>query len=311
MSHPNSPITVVTTEQTENAEAEAVDATTQTDAPKRYEFRQVETQFQDAYVFEEQNHSAILDLIAVYLKGQKILYTEAKTLCEQRLNYLMLPAIFITAICTILSLVLKDQPAGPTLVSSLNGLNAFLLALINYLKLDARAEAHRTSAYKFDKLQSQTVFSSGKVLFVNDETTNIVELIGQIEKEVQEIKESNQFVLPEKIRYNYPLLYSTNVFARVKQFMYEETREINTLKDILNDRARAAQRLEDAGTATAQRTAAQAECDRLEKEYRAQVLVCLNMKEKYHEVDALIEKDLGEQRLKALKRWEICGWLKN
>jgi hypothetical protein len=262
-------------------------------------------------VFEEQNHSAILDLIAVYLKGQKILYTEAKTLCEQRLNYLMLPAIFITAICTILSLVLKDQPAGPTLVSSLNGLNAFLLALINYLKLDARAEAHRTSAYKFDKLQSQTVFSSGKVLFVNDETTNIVELIGQIEKEVQEIKESNQFVLPEKIRYNYPLLYSTNVFARVKQFMYEETREINTLKDILNDRARAAQRLEDAGTATAQRTAAQAECDRLEKEYRAQVLVCLNMKEKYHEVDALIEKDLGEQRLKALKRWEICGWLKN
>jgi hypothetical protein len=306
MSRPASPITVVTTELPTVQEA-----TTQTDAPKRYEFRQVETQFQDAYVFEEQNHSAILDLIAVYLKGQKILYTEAKTLCEQRLNYLMLPAIFITAICTILSLVLKDQPAGPTLVSSLNGLNAFLLALINYLKLDARAEAHRTSAYKFDKLQSQTVFSSGKVLFVNDETTNIVELIGQIEKEVQEIKESNQFVLPEKIRYNYPLLYSTNVFARVKQFMYEETREINALKDILNDRARAAQRLEDVGTATAQRTAAQAECDRLEKEYRAQVLVCLNMKEKYHEVDALIEKDLDEQRLKALKRWEVCGWLKN
>jgi hypothetical protein len=35
------------------------------------------------------------------------------------------------------------------------------------------------------------------------------------------------------------------------------------------------------------------------------------MKEKYHEVDALIEKDLDEQRLKALKRWEVCGWLKN
>jgi hypothetical protein len=311
MSRPSTPVSVVVTEMpTAAASAPTQEAAAQTDAPKRYEFRQVESQFQDAYVFEEQNHSAILDLIAVYLKGQKILYTEAKTLCEQRLNYLMLPAIFITALCSILVLILKEQAVGPTLVSSLNGLNAFLLSLITYLKLDARAEAHRTSAYKFDKLQSQTVFSSGKVLFVNDESTNIVELIEQIEKEVQEIKESNQFVLPEKIRYHYPLLYSTNVFARVKEFMYEETREINALKDLLNDRARAAQGLEDSDTAAA-RAAAQAECDRLEQAYRAQVLVCLKMKEKYRDVDALIEKDLEEQRVKAIKRWELCGWLKN
>jgi hypothetical protein len=309
MSRPSTPVSIAVTELP-IAPIQSQDAAAQTDGPRRYEFRQVESQFQDAYVFEEQNHSAILDLIAVYLKGQKILYTEAKTLCEQRLNYLMLPAIFITALCSILVLILKEQAAGPTLVSSLNGLNAFLLSLITYLKLDARAEAHRTSAYKFDKLQSQTVFSSGKVLFVNDETTNIVELIEQIEKEVQEIKESNQFVLPEKIRYNYPLLYSTNVFARVKEFMYEETREINALKDFLNDRTRAAQRLEDADT-TEDQVLAQAECDRLEKEYRAQVLVCLKMKEKYREVDALIEKDLEEQRMKAIKRWELCGWLKN
>ncbi len=262
-------------------------------------------------MFEEQNHSAILDVIAVYLKGQKILYTEAKTLCEQRLNYLMLPAIFITAICTILSLVLKDQAVGPTLVSSLNGLNAFLLALINYLKLDARAEAHRTSAYKFDKLQSQTVFSSGKVLFINDEETNIVTLISSIEKEVQEIKESNQFVLPEKIRYNYPLLYSTNVFARVKEIMYQETREINKLKDILNDRTRANNALYMAEQSGDDATAASAEAKRLETEYRNQVLVCLNMKDRYNDVDGLIEKDLAVQRDKAIRRWEICGWLKN
>ena len=310
MSRPSTPVSVVVTEPPTETPIQSQDAAAQTDGPKRYEFRQVESQFQDAYVFEEQNHSAILDLIAVYLKGQKILYTEAKTLCEQRLNYLMLPAIFITALCSILALILKDEVVGPTLVSSLNGLNAFLLSLITYLKLDARAEAHRTSAYKFDKLQSQTVFSSGKVLFVNDESTNIVELIEQIEKEVQEIKESNQFVLPEKIRYHYPLLYSTNVFARVKEFMYEETREINALKDLLNDRARAAQRLEDAGTEAAHATA-QTECDRLEQEYRTQVLICLKMKEKYRDVDALIEKDLEEQRLKAIKRWDICGWLKN
>jgi len=72
------------------------------------QFKDVEEDFHKTYIGDDQNNSAILDMIAVYLKGQKLLYTEAKTLCELRLNYLMLPAIFNTAVCTILGLVLKD-----------------------------------------------------------------------------------------------------------------------------------------------------------------------------------------------------------
>ena len=47
--------------------------------------------------------STSLDILAVYIKGQKILYTEAKVYCEQQLNMLMLPAIFISSLCTLLS----------------------------------------------------------------------------------------------------------------------------------------------------------------------------------------------------------------
>ena len=63
--------------------------------------------------------NATNDVIAMYLGGQKILYTEAKTYCEQHLNYLMLSAIFITAACSILSVVLQESTVGPILVSGL------------------------------------------------------------------------------------------------------------------------------------------------------------------------------------------------
>ena len=107
-----------------------------------FKFVEIKTQFEDTYNAESETFSGILDLIAVYLKGQKILYTEAKTLCELRLNYLMLPAILITALCSILSLTLKDYAAGAIIVSCLNGGNAFILALVSYLKLDARSINH-------------------------------------------------------------------------------------------------------------------------------------------------------------------------
>ena len=132
---------------------------------RHYHFKEIENELDRTFDLDHTNDSTILDIIVVYVKGQKILYTEAKTLCEQRLNALMIPAIFNTAICTILSLVLKDISFGATIVSILNGINALFLSLITYLKLDARAEAHRTSAYKFDKLQSFLEFNSGKVLF--------------------------------------------------------------------------------------------------------------------------------------------------
>ena len=55
-----------------------------------FQYRQVDTMLKEAFNYKESNGSMICDIIAMYLKGQKILYTEAKTLCEQRLNFLPL-----------------------------------------------------------------------------------------------------------------------------------------------------------------------------------------------------------------------------
>lgn len=174
----------------------------------------------DAYIGKRAYNSITLDLIALYLKGQKILYVESKTYCEQCLYYIMLPTIFISSACTVLSISLETYMFGPLIVASLTAFNSFMLALITYLKLDAKAGAHKTSAYQFDKLESTCEFLSGKVLLMRDDKIleEVIEFVDSVEKKVEEIKDTNQFIIPEIIRCRYSNIYMHNVFAIVKKF---------------------------------------------------------------------------------------------
>jgi len=272
-----------------------------------FQYRQVDTMLKEAFNYKESNGSMICDIIAMYLKGQKILYTEAKTLCEQRLNYLMIPTIVITALCAVIGSVLKEYSYSSTIVSSLNGLNFLFLTLINYLKLDAKSEAHRISAYKFDKIQSKLEFNSGKILFIVGEIAALPQLINDTEKDVREIKESNQFTLPESIRYDYPVLNNINVFAEVKKIQSAETILINRLKDTLNEHVVINLRIHSSATPTAADIEKLAELDTLRKVTTDRII---RIKEKYLEIDDQFEEEMKKQRKKFSKRYQFCGWLK-
>lgn len=188
----------------------------------------------NSYNFDESIESTSLDILALYLKGQKVIYTESKTLCEKRLNTLMLPAIFISAVCAILNFILKEYSYGIIIISCFNAFNSFILSLISYLKLDAKAEAHKTSAYKYQKLESRCEFHSGKTMFFKNNIENrkqtLEKFVEEIQKDTIDIRESNQFIIPEIIRLRYPKIYSTNVFALVKEIQNDEIIIINRLK---------------------------------------------------------------------------------
>jgi len=273
-----------------------------------FDYKEVDKIMTDSYNFRHSNNSTICDIMAMYLKGQKILYTESKTVCEQRLNYLMLPAIFITSVCTILSLVIKDYSFGPTIVSSLNGFNVFLLALINYLKLDAKAEAHRTAAYKFDKLQSYMEFNSGRMLFDTAASNRLVEVIQKIENDVREIKETNQFILPEVIRYEYPKLYSINVFSEVKKIQNTEMYYVNNLKNLLNEEDEILALYK--GQAKDANEPHKTRLVEIKREKDQNTLAYIKMKDRYLEIDKAFEKEMEAHRNRITRRCEMCAWLK-
>jgi hypothetical protein len=214
----------------------------QMDIPQIQHYQDDSAAITSTYMGEMSYYSITLDLIAIYLKGQKIMYIESKTYCEQRLYALMLPAIFVSAVCTVLSVSLKDYPWGSILVSGLTGWNSFILAVITYLKLDAKSEAHKTAGYQFDKLQTICEFNSGKTLLLktNQLKEKIEAVLEDIEKKVAEIKDINQFVLPEKIRDRYAIIYGCNVFSIVKRYKTHrvlDTQRLITINLLLKDQA--------------------------------------------------------------------------
>ena len=56
---------------------------------KKYSYQEVEDEIEKNYFDKNEKYSSALDILASYLRGQKLIYMESKAYCEHNLNILM------------------------------------------------------------------------------------------------------------------------------------------------------------------------------------------------------------------------------
>jgi len=109
-------------------------------------------------------YSCALDILASFIKAHAFLYNQSCTHCKYRLNMMMLPCIFLSTMCSVLSSLSGQYEYGSILIGGVNAFVAFLLAIVNYLNLDAAAEAHHIASNHLYRLKILLEFTSGEIL---------------------------------------------------------------------------------------------------------------------------------------------------
>ena len=204
---------------------------------KKLSFQQVKNSL-DKYYNNEDNYSSELDILTTYAKGQKHLFLKAKSITQKKLNILMFPCLLCTAGISISAPIISQWKYNSIVVSVLNAVATFLISIIHYLKLESSCETFSNLAIQYDKIECSLEMSGNKFYSENssiEKNNLIVAKLKDIEKKMNEIKETTAIFIPEELRKIFPIICHINIFSFIKRIEIYKKNMIIKFRDIKNE----------------------------------------------------------------------------
>jgi hypothetical protein len=154
-------------------------------------------------------------------------------------------------------------------------------------------------------------------MFFPNKLEDIYNVVEMIESDVKEIKETNQFILPESIRYEFHYTYSTNVFMMVKRMQYRELIEMHNFNNYIQKLIRLKTKLDLAKTNGLNdeiRNINKLILSENEKKTKC-VESILSCRKEYYELDKQFNAEI-KKHMRRVNKWFIfriicCDWLKS
>lgn len=236
----NSPLTI-TANNSDNSDNSDDDLENLKKTKKnRFKIKQyddVEKTFTKYYEYQNK-YSNKLDILITFFKGQKNVYSQSKNITQTKFFMLMIPSLIITIAISIFAPIVQQYKWSGGVISGLNFLLSFFVALMNYLKFETRVEQYLQLTHQYDKFETALELTNNKLMFIeneNDKNDIILNKLQEIEIKVNDLKDCFNVLVPEEIKQMFPIICHINVFSLIKKMESNKKLLIGKFMDIKNE----------------------------------------------------------------------------
>jgi hypothetical protein len=206
---------------------------------KKLTYRDTEKLLQKYYDISLDNkYSTEIDILTTYIRAQKNLYIQSKHITQRKLNGLMFPTLILSAFITMIAPFIECMHWSGGFISGLNAIIMLCISVVNYLQLESSIEKYMQNAKQYDKMETMLEMTNNKILFIEsdkEKNTLVLDKIKEIEKRIDDIKESTNILIPDQVKSQFPIVCHINIFSVIKKIEIYKKNLISKFRDVKNE----------------------------------------------------------------------------
>ena len=282
---------------------------------KKYSKKDIEKTVEKYYNVDDNKFTNELEVLTTYVRGQKNLYIQSKNISQWKLNLLTIPSLLITFFMTVFTPFLQCGQNQTLVTTCSNGFITCLLSLAKYLKLETSTASFFQLANSYDELEISLDLTNSKLIFISDEDKDskkdiILNTIKDTEEKIIEIKKKYLLLVPEEIKFLFPIICHMNIFNFIKKMNFQHQNLIEKLKDIKNEINFIHYKFSINENPDNQNKKLEARLDYLCKIKNEVKTELIELKNAYNDLDDLFTKEIksAEEKLNSCGSFYICFW---